>query len=304
MRVLIGGATGFIGSRLAELLAEAGHEVWGFSRNPDTANKKVASLTQVFPWNPIQQQPPTEAFEGVDAVVHLAGESVAGRWTGRKKTLIRDSRVIGTRNLVSALERAKNRPEVLVSASAIGYYGHRGEETLEAEAGPGDDFLAEVCQEWEREAQRASGLGIRVVNPRIGIVLARGGGALQAMLLPFKLGLGGPLGSGRQWWSWIHRDDLTAILRSAVEDSSMAGVYNATSPEPTRQKEFGKVLGSVLRRPAFMPAPAFALKLVLGGFSAELLASKRVVPSRLRDAGFSFRYPELRPALEQALGKK
>ena len=303
MRVLISGATGFIGGRLSEVLADAGHEVWGFSRNPETATKKTPALAQAFPWNPLQQQPPIEAFEGVDAIVHLCGESVAGRWTSRKKTLIRDSRVFGTRNLVSALERASQRPPVLVSASAIGYYGHRGDEVLEEEAGPGNDFLADVCRAWEGEAQKAGELGLRVVTPRIGIVVAPGGGALQAMLLPFKLGLGGPLGSGKQWWSWIHRDDLVAILRSAIEDDSIVGAYNATAPEPMRQKEFGKVLGSVLRRPAFMPAPAFALRIVLGGFSTELLGSKRVVPARLQKAGFAFGYPELRPALEQALGR-
>ena len=302
MRVLITGVTGFIGSRLAETLTEAGHEAWGLSRNPDKARKKVPQLTEAFAWNPIAQQPPGQAFAGVGAVVHLAGELVAGRWTAKKKQRIEESRIIGTRNLVKAFEVA-NRPPVLVSGSAIGFYGNRGDSELAEDSKPGRDFLAKLCQAWESEAERAEQLGVRVVIVRTGIVLAPGGGALQAMLPPFKMGVGGPMGSGKQWWSWIHRDDLVGIIRRAIEDDEMRGVYNGTAPNPMQQKEFGKVLGKVLRRPAFMPTPAFALKLLLGGFSTELLSSKRVLPERLQKHGFEFRYPELEGALREALGK-
>lgn len=302
MRVLISGVTGFIGSRLAADLSQTGHQIWGLSRDPDAARKKVPVLSDAFAWNPVAQQPPGNALADVDAVVHLAGEPVNGRWTAKKKQRIRDSRVLGTRNLVKAME-ASGPPPVLVSGSAIGYYGDRGDAELTDDAGPGDDFLAETCQQWEAEARKAEELGVRVVIVRTGIVLGDDGGALEAMLPPFKMGVGGPLGSGKQWWSWIHRDDLVGIMQSAVEDDSMRGVYNGTAPNPMQQKEFGKVLGKVLRRPAFMPAPAFALKLVLGGFSTELLSSKRVLPRRLEEGGFAFRHPQLETALRAALGK-
>ena len=302
MRVLITGVTGFIGSRMAVVLSEAGHEVWGLSRNPDKARQQVPQLAEAFAWNPVAQQPPGAAFTDVHAVVHLAGELVAGRWTAKKKQRIEDSRVIGTRNLVKAFEHP-GRPAVLVSTSAIGYYGDRGDSKLTEDRRPGRDFLSDVCQAWEFEADKAAALGMRVAVVRTGIVLAPGGGALAKMLLPFKLGLGGPMGSGTQWWSWIHRDDLIGIHLRAITDDEMSGVYNATSPNPLRQRDFGKVLGKVLRRPAFMPTPAFALRLALGGFSSELLTSKRVIPERLLKAGFEFEYPELEPALRQALGR-
>lgn len=302
MRVLISGVTGFIGGRMAEVFTTAGHEVWGLSRDPEAARKKVPQLTEAFAWNPVAQQPPAGSLAGVGAVVHLAGEPVNGRWTEKKKQRIEDSRVIGTRNLVKAFESAK-RPPVLVSSSAIGYYGDRGDQELTEEARPGHDFLADLSKKWEAEAERAGQLGVRVVRVRTGIVLASGGGALQAMLPPFKMGVGGPMGSGKQWWSWIHRDDLVAIYRRAVEEDSMTGPYNGTAPAPLRQKEFARVLGKVLHRPAFMPTPAFALKLLLGGFSAELLGSKKVLPAKLQQQGFEFAHPELEGALREALGR-
>jgi len=302
MRVLISGVTGFIGTRLAETLARQGHEVWGLSRNPESARKKVPQLSDAFAWNPMTQQPPANALTDVDALVHLAGETVTGRWTEKKKQRIRDSRVLGTRNLVAGLESSKRRPPVLVAGSAIGWYGDKGDKKLTEEMKPGRDFLAETCERWEAEADRAERLGVRVVCVRTGIVLGPGGGALQAMLLPFKLGAGGPLGSGKQWWSWIHRDDLVAIMQLAIENDAMRGPYNGTAPEPVRQKEFAKVLGKVLHRPAFMPAPAFALKLVLGGFSSELLGSKRVLPQGVQRQNFEFAHPQLEGALRDILG--
>ena len=300
MRVLISGVTGFIGSRLAETLTEAGHEIWGLSRDPGKAKKKVPQLADAFAWNPVAQQPPGDALDGVEAVVHLAGETVAGRWTAKKKQRIEDSRIIGTRNLIKAFVSA-SRPKVLVSSSAIGYYGDRGDTELAEEARPGNDFLARVCQAWEKEAAGAAELGTRVVIVRTGIVVAAGGGALQAMLPPFRMGVGGPLGSGRQWWSWIHRDDLVRIMQLAIENDEAHGAYNGTAPNPLQQKAFGKVLGKVLRRPAFIPTPVFPLKILLGGFSTELLSSKRVLPYRAQELGFEFRYPELEGALREAL---
>jgi uncharacterized protein (TIGR01777 family) len=197
----------------------------------------------------------------------------------------------------------ESKPQVMVSASAIGYYGDRGDEELVEDSAPGNDFLAGVCQEWEKEAGKVEWGGVRSARVRIGIVLGPGGGALGAMLLPFKLGAGGPLGSGKQWWSWIHRDDLVALILYLIEHPEFSGSVNGTAPEPARQKDFARVLGRVLGRPALLPAPAFALKAVLGGFSTELLSSKRVLPKTTQDLGFRFQHPQLEAALRQALGR-
>jgi uncharacterized protein (TIGR01777 family) len=313
MRILITGATGFVGAPLCRALIDGGHEVVVLSRSPEIARERMAALHGAYPWDPMAGPPPAEAFDGVDAVVHLAGEPVTGRWTAAKKAAIRDTRIVGTRNLVAAMKALPERPGSLVSASAIGFYGDRGDAPLTESALPGDDFLAETCRAWEAEAQAAESFGVRAVSLRIGIVIGAGGGALEAMLPPFRLGLGGPLGSGRQWWSWIHRDDLVAMIQRAAGVATtteagpettatpMRGVYNATAPNPVRQREFARVLGAVLRRPAFLPAPAPILKLVLGGFSIELLSSKQVLPQRMQDAGFQPQYPELEAALRAAL---
>ena len=302
MKVLVTGATGFVGRRLCEVLKQRGHSVVALSRNSVTAKQSLPFIDQAFDWQPVSEPPPQEAFDGVGGVIHLLGETVQGRWNAAKKVAIRDSRVIGTRNLVAGIARLESRPKVLVSASAIGYYGDRGDEELSEESAPGNDFLAAVSQAWESEAVAAERLGVRVVLARVSVVLASGGGALEAMLLPFKLGAGGPLGSGRQWWSWIHRDDLAGMMIQLLE-GDFRGAVNGAAPNPVRQKEFARVLGKVLRRPAFMPAPAFALKIALGGFSAELLSSKRVLPKAAEKIGFSFRYPELEGALREALGR-
>jgi len=283
-------------------LNQRGHSVAVLSRNGFSAKQSLPVIDQAFSWQPSTEPAPLEAFDGVDGVIHLLGESVQGRWNAAKKAAIRDTRVIGTRNLVAGIAGLESRPKVLVSASAIGYYGDRGDEELIEESAPGDDFLAGVSQEWENEAIAAERLGVRVALPRISVVLAPGGGALGAMLLPFQLGAGGPLGSGRQWWSWIHRDDLVEMMIQLLE-SDFSGPINGAAPNPVRQKEFAQVLGKVLRRPAFMPAPAFALKIALGGFSTELLSSKRVLPKAAERLGFSFRYPRLEGALRKALGR-
>ncbi len=296
-RVLITGVTGFVGRALAEALAGEGWEVHGVSRDPLGARAAVPALAAARRPDDVDGALLTD----FTAVVHLAGEPVAGRWTQAKKRRIEDSRVDGTRAIVDAIEAADPRPEVLVSASAMGFYGPRGEDELTEQEPPGDDFLAQVCVGWEREAMRAEGLGVRVVTPRIGLVLGPGGGALEAMLPLFKAGLGGRIGSGRQWWSWIHLDDLVRLIVSALKDDAMRGAYNAVAPEPIRQADFAKVLAKVLGRPAFVPAPAFALKAITGGFASELLASRRLLPTRARQAGFGFRHGDLEAALRTAV---
>ncbi|MFW6198355.1 MAG: TIGR01777 family oxidoreductase [Acidobacteriota bacterium] len=299
MRILVTGASGFIGTALCHRLDEAGHEVAALSRDPERARRELPVLDAAFAWQATQEEAPAEAFAGVDAVVHLAGEPVSGRWTASKKAAIRDSRVLGTRHLVAGMAAAETSPRVLVSGSAIGYYGDRGDESLDESSAAGDDFLADVCQAWEREAREAERHGTTVVRVRTGIVLGDGG-ALQEMMLPAKLGLNGPMGSGRQWWSWIHIDDEVGVLEHALgleQDCALAG----SAPEPVRQRDFARELGRVLRRPAFLPAPALALRIVLGGFASELLSSRRVLPEHTLRTGYSFRFPELADALEDVL---
>lgn len=302
MKILITGATGYIGSHLCRVLSETGHTLTGLSRDPILAQRHLPALQQAFFWAPLDSPPPPAAFDGIDAVIHLVGESVAGRWTAAKKRAIRESRVLSTRHLVETIKRLNgNRPKALISASAIGYYGDRGEESLREDSSPGSDFLADVCRAWEEEASRAQDLGLRVVRLRTGIVLGPGGGALQAILPLFRLGLGGPLGSGRQWWSWVHREDVVGLIIHALQ-KELSGPLNATAPQPLRQREFARTLGRLLKRPAILPTPSVALKVALGGFSSELLSSKRVVSPKAQEAGYNFRFPELEAALRDALG--
>ncbi len=291
MRVLISGATGFVGRPLCERLQASGHVVGVFSRSPERARKSLPGV-EAFGWDPEKGEPPPESLDNVDAVVHLAGEPVFGIWTQAKKQAIVASRVDSTRNLVSAIARREDRPKTLICASAIGYYGERGDQDLTEADAPGDDFLAETSVAWERTAREAEQVGVRVVNLRTGIVLAPDGGALEQMLTPAKLGLGGPLGSGEQWWSWISRNDWLRLTEFLLT-SQFAGPVNVTAPKPVRQKDFAKALGRALGRPAFLPAPAFVLKAVLGGFSAELLSSKKVLPAAAERLGFAFEDPEL-----------
>jgi uncharacterized protein (TIGR01777 family) len=300
MKALVTGATGFLGRRLVARLDRP----VVFSRSAARAAGKLAPAgIQVFEWDPMKGPPPLQAFEGVDAVFHLAGDSVAdGRWTARKKARIRDSRVVGTRNLVAGLRASATRPKVLISASAVGYYGSRGDEELTEQSRPGSDFLAEVCVEWEREAAAARELGLRVVPIRIGVVLGARGGALAKMLLPFQLGLGSPLGSGRQYMSWIHIDDLVELMLFAAAHPALDEPVNGVAPLAVTNREFTKTLGKVLKRPTFMPAvPGLAMKLLVGEFAEVLLASQRVVPRVALEAGFAYRFVELQPALNDAL---
>lgn len=296
MRILITGATGLIGTALQKDLKEKGYEVLLASRSePKGENDVQWSIEDGF------AEP--EKLEGLDAVVHLAGESVSGlRWTDDKKKAIRDSRVIGTRTMVKALSQLKNRPKVLVAASATGFYGERGDEELTESSTAGDTFLAEVAKEWEGEARRAEDAGIRTVLLRTGIVLSKDGGALGAMLLPFKLGVGGVVGSGKQWMSWISLDDQISAINFAIENENIRGAVNAVAPNPVTNEEFTKTMGEVLYRPTFLPLPEFVVSMALGEMGdALLLSSTRVLPKRLEDAGFKFQYPELKQALEKAI---
>jgi uncharacterized protein (TIGR01777 family) len=299
MKALVTGATGFVGPRLLRLLDGA----VVLSRNPARAQAAIGPVAgQIVQWDPLQGPPPQHVFEGIDVVLHLAGESVAeGRWTAAQKAKIRDSRVIGTRNLVQGIAQAPVKPKTFVSASAVGYYGDRGEEELTESAAPAHDFLADVCVEWEREALAAQQHGVRVVTARTGIVLGAGGGALAKMLTPFKLGGGGPLGNGRQWMPWIHVADLARLYLHAAETESIRGPMNAVAPHPVRNSEFTKALARQLHRPAFMPAPYFGLRLLFGEFAKVLFASQRVIPQVALDTGFVFQYPEIAAALREIL---
>jgi uncharacterized protein (TIGR01777 family) len=299
MKALVTGGTGFVGPRLLRLLDQP----VVVSRNPDRARRSIGHLAgRVIRWDPLEGPPPPEAFADVDIVYHLAGESVAeGRWTAAQKARIRDSRVSGTRHLVQGIAQASHKPRVLVSASAVGYYGDRGDEELTETAPPASDFLADVCVEWEREALAARSCGVRVVTARTGIVLGAGGGALAKMLTPFKLGAGGPLGSGRQWMPWVHVADLARLYVHAAEHAEIDGAMNAVAPNPVRNSEFTRALGRQLHRPAFMPAPYIGLRVLFGEFAKVLFASQRVIPQVALDTGFVFQYPDIAGALREIL---
>jgi uncharacterized protein len=294
-RVLISGASGPIGAALVPSLEQAGSVVVRLVRGP------VRNPGQVS-WDPMGELAP-EALSGFGAVIHLAGESVVGRWTAAKKNAIRDSRVRGTRCVATALALAEAKPRVFVCASAIGFYGDRSDEILSEESASGRGFLPEVCREWEEASRICTQAGIRTVNVRIGLVLSGQGGALAKMLPVFKLGLGGRLGSGRQWWSWIHVDDIVGAIQHVMRVEDLAGPLNLVAPNPARNEEFTKVLASALGRPAFFPVPGLALGLAFGRAAADelFLASQRAEPGRLRASGYAFRFSDLRAALENLL---
>lgn len=300
MRALVTGATGFIGRRLLAKLQQP----TVLTRNAAKATKQLEKVgAKIVQWEPQAGPPPAAAFDGIDCVFHLAGDPVASsRWTAKKKARIRDSRIIATRNLVAALRALPARPKTLISASAVGYYGSRGDEELDERSPPGRDFLAEVCIGWEKEAVAARELGVRVVPIRTGIVLGEKGGALAKMLTPFYLGLGSPLGSGNQFMPWVHIDDLVELMLFATREANFNGPLDGVAPHPVTNLEFTKTLGRVIGRPTFMPAvPPIALKLLVGGFAEVLLASQRVLPRAALAAGFAFRFSELEPALRDVL---
>ena len=296
MRITVTGATGFVGTRLVDKLLAAGHAVHLLGRKQPTG---LPSSVQFSQWRSADTEPPPESLADADAIVNLAGEPVAQRWTPEVKQRIRSSRVDGTRHLVNALSTQSRRPKVLVNASAIGFYGSRADEILTEASRPGDDFLARVVVDWEHAAEMAESLGIRVVRLRFGMVLGQGG-ALAKMLPPFRLGAGGRLGSGKQWVSWIHIEDVTRLIQFAI-DHPVNGPWNATAPQPVTNAEFTRDLASALQRPALLPVPKFALKLIFGEMAEVVLASQRVVPKVAPSAGFRFRYAELKPALVRLL---
>jgi len=297
VRITISGASGLIGRRLLKLLTTEGHTVGVLSRH---AGMNMPGGVKVWAWDPMKGEPPAEGLRDINAVVHLAGEPIAQRWTEESKRRIRDSRVDGTRNLVQALSKLSTPPEALICASAVGYYGSRGDEILEESSAPGNDYLAEVCVAWEREAQAAESLGIRVVQVRTGVVLDARGGALGKMLPPFKMGVGGKIGNGRQWMSWIHHEDLAGLYRFALSNP-LHGAINAVTTQPVSNAQFTQELGLALKRPTLVPVPGFALRLMFGEMASVLLGSQRAVPRTAEAAGYRFRYPKLASALENVL---
>ncbi len=299
-RVTVTGATGLIGRGLVAALLERGNTVTVLSRDPVGARARLGNV-EAFGWDPAAEPAPGEALEGRDAVAHLAGEPVAQRWSARARGAILDSRVEGTRNLLAGLRRCEQRPRTLLSSSAIGFYGPHGEEPLDEEAPPGRDFLAQVCVAWETEAAAAGELGMRTVQIRTGVVLDRHGGALARMLPPFRLGVGGPVAGGRQYVSWIHTEDLVAMMLQALEDERWSGPCNATAPEPVTNREFSRALASTLGRPALLPVPGFALRLLYGQMAEIVTGGARVVPAKPLMLGFEFRHAELDEALRDAV---
>jgi uncharacterized protein (TIGR01777 family) len=294
-RVLVSGVSGPIGAALLPSLEQGGGEVVRLVRGPVKGPKQIS-------WNPLAPLAP-DSVSGFDSVIHLAGESIVGRWTPEKKTKIRDSRVCGTQALANALARTSLKPRVLVCASAIGIYGDRGDQHLTEESASGRGFLADVGREWEAATRGAAAAGIRTVNIRIGVVLSTQGGALAKMLAPFKLGLGGRIGSGQQWWSWIHVDDIVGAIHHLGHVESVSGPVNLVAPAPVTNQEFTRVLANVLGRPAVFPVPAFAARLAFGEMADEvLLSSQRVVPTKLQSSGYDFQYRDLQKSLQDLVG--
>jgi len=302
MKVTVTGATGTIGRALVAALLGRGDEVTALSRDAGRIRAALGDEVEALEWREPQREPaPQAALAGREGVVHLLGEPIAQRWNDATKRAIRASRELGTKNLVAGLKTATPRPSVLVSQSATGWYGPRGEERVDETAPAGEDFLAGITVAWEREAGVARELGLRVALTRTGVVLSQDGGALEQMLPPFKLGVGGPVAGGRQYVPWVHLDDVVGALVFALDNAAADGPINVTAPEPVTNKELSKALGRVLRRPALAPVPAFALKLLYGEMATIVLTGQRAVPTRLSELGYAFRRPELEPALRDLL---
>ena len=298
MKIVVSGSTGLVGSALQPVLVRAGHDVVPLVRRPPAPGERAIQ------WNPARGTIDRAGLEGADAVIHLAGENVFGRWTPAKKNRIRDSRVLGTQLVSDALAGLNRRPRTLLAASAVGYYGDRGDEMLTEKSAPGEDFLAHVSREWEAATGAATRAGIRVVNLRFGIVLTATGGALAKMLPPFRLGLGGHIGSGNQYVSWIAMDDVLAAIVFALSTETLVGPVNMTSPNPVTNRELAKALGKVLGRPAIVAVPSFALRMAFGPEGAGMLQSgQRVLPERLRAAGFRYRHETIEATLRDELVK-
>ena len=302
MKIAITGATGLVGSQLVAQLQQKKHQILVLTRN-------IGKAQQVFPasafpnvetvqYTPQESGDWQQRISGCDAVINLAGEPIGERWSPQKKQAIMESRQIGTRKLVEAIAMAEPKPQVLVSGSAVGYYGTSETAAFDETSSAGNDFLAQVCQNWEQEAQKVTEYGVRLVIFRIGIVLANGG-ALGKMIGPFKMFAGGPIGSGKQWFSWIHRDDLVGLIVRAVEREDMSGVYNATAPNPVRMNKLCETLGEVMNRPSWLPVPDFVLEILLGDGASVVLQGQRVLPKQTQATGYSYQYPELKPALAE-----
>jgi uncharacterized protein len=299
MKVCVTGASGFIGSNLTDYLLGKGHQVVaiGRSKSPNRVSQKnyryiSADTTQSGEWQ--------NAIAGASAVVNLAGASIFKRWSEGYKRQIYDSRILTTRNAVAALE--KDKPAILCSASGVGYYGNRGDDLLKEDEKPGDDFLAGVCVDWEKEAMQAAAKGTRVVVMRFGVILGKGGGAMAKMMPAYKSFLGGPIGSGKQWFPWMHLNDLMAAILFVIEHGEVSGPMNFCAPNSVRNRELAKILGAVLHRPAVMPAPAFMIRMLLGAFGNVLLDSQRTVPDKLLKSGFSFQYADIKAAIQAVAG--
>jgi uncharacterized protein len=319
MKVAVTGASGLIGTALVTELTHGGESVTVLTRDPGRARARLSpparragsrSRTGMAPalelvrWEPLREPAPAHALAGCDAIVHLAGEPIAKRWSEPAKRAIRESRVVGTRNLIEGLRAldADDLPQALVSSSGVNYYGPHGSEPIDEEAPPGSDFLAQVCVEWETEARAAEQLGLRTVQMRTGVVLDRGGGALAKMLPPFRLGIGGPVAGGRQYMAWIHRDDVIGMMLAALMDDRWSGPINATAPTPVTNRELSRALGRALGRPALLPVPGLALRALYGEMAQLVIAGVRAVPARALVLGYEFAHPELDEALRAALG--
>ncbi len=303
MRVTLTGATGLIGTAVVAALRDRGDEVTVVSRDPDRACGKLGAEVQALRWDPLSEPAPSQAFAGRDAVVNLAGEPIAQRWSEQAKRAISDSRVTGTRNLVLGLSElaADTRPTVLVNSSAVGYYGPHGAEPIDEEAPAGAGFLAQLCAAWEAEARAVERLGMRSVQVRTGVVLDRAGGALEKMLPPFRMGVGGPVAGGGQYVAWIHRDDLVGIMLAAMDDARWSGPVNATAPEPVSNRKLSQALGHALHRPALLPVPGLALRALYGEMAEIVITGVRAVPARALVLGYEFKHPRLQEALATAL---
>jgi uncharacterized protein len=302
MKIAIVGATGFVGSRLVEQLQTQGHQVKILTRQPGAATRRFPQA-EIVGYTPLQSGEWQKSISGCDAVVNLAGEPIAEkRWTAVQKQTILDSRKLGTQKIVEAISQAEVKPQVLINASAIGYYGTSETAKFDETSPAGTDFLAEVCTAWETAAQAVTASGTRLVILRMGIVLGENGGALGKMLAPFSAFVGGPIGSGKQWFSWIHRDDVVKLIVTAITDSQMQGVYNATAPNPVTMQDFAHTLGTVMSRPSWLPVPNFALEAMLGEGAIVVLQGQQVIPTQTLAQGFNFQYPQLQPALTAILG--
>ncbi|MGK7891754.1 MAG: TIGR01777 family oxidoreductase [Leptolyngbyaceae cyanobacterium] len=305
MKVAVAGATGFVGSRLVEVLQEKQHDILVLTRQADKARGQFPKSTfpkvEIVEYTPARTGPWQAAIAGCDGVVNLAGESIAdGRWTPDRKQAIMDSRQLGTAKIVEAITQVNPKPAVLINSSAIGYYGTSETATFDEASTPGDDFLAEVCKKWEAEAQKVTETGTRLVIIRTGIVLGMGG-AIAKMYKPFQLFAGGPIGTGRQWFSWIHREDLVGIIVNALTDTTMSGIFNGTAPNPVRMSEFCQAFGATINRPSWLPVPSFALEALLGDAAQVVLQGQQVLPQQTLASGFTYQYPTLAPALKDIL---